>query len=88
MATALRPCADWIVATTKRVERLTTSGLHLPAVSMAEDEGVVEAVGPNVTRCSVGDRIVFTHCRSKQDAHGDHRYLIQDQHVIATYDEE
>lgn len=80
--TKLVPKGDWMVVTTRRVERSSVGGIVLPSVTMAEDEGVVEAVGPDVKRAKVGERICFIKCRSKQDGHGDHRYMVQDADVI------
>lgn len=83
MAQDIKPCADWVLAVSKSEERVSAGGLVLPATTMADDEGDVIAVGPDVKRCKVGDRIVFGRCRSKRDIQGVHRYLIQDADVLA-----
>lgn len=83
MAKTIEPCADWIVAVTRAEERTSAGGLVLPATTMADDEGTVVAVGPDVKRCKVGDTIVFGRCRSKKGTQGEHRYIVQDCDVLA-----
>lgn len=75
---------DWMVVVTKRIERKTDGGLIMPEATFAEDEGVVESVGPDVKRAKVGDRIVFIQCRSKHGHNYEHRYIVRDEHVVAT----
>lgn len=78
----IEPVADWLQIKTKCFERISSGGLVLPATSMPEDEGVVLAVGPDVKRCKVGDRVVFTRCRSSQKG-GEHCYLAMDSDIVA-----
>lgn len=82
MAKTIEPCADWIVAVTRAEERTSAGGLVLPATTMADDEGTVVAVGPDVKRCKVGDVVIFGRCRSKRSYDGGHRYLIQDCDIL------
>jgi len=82
MKITLEPRADWIVVKHHSTERVSASGLVLPTTSMPEDEGIVVAVGPDVKRCKVGERIVFSQCRSSQKG-GEHQYMVRDEHVLA-----
>lgn len=84
----IEPFEGWVVAVTRAEERVSAGGIIQPATTMAEDEGVVTAIGPGVTRCKVGDTVIFNRCHLKKGAHGDYQYLVEEKNLLGRYRDE
>lgn len=79
----IEPSEGWVVCVAaKSHERTTAGGLFIPAASFADDQGVVESIGPGVTRCKPGDHVIYARVRTKLGEQGEHRYFVEEKDIL------
>lgn len=85
---ALHPLGDYVVAQAEEAETKTASGLYLPEKAAEKPStSIVSAVGGDVTKVKVGDKIVY------RESYGDVTtvkigkesfILIKEENILAT----
>jgi chaperonin GroES len=88
MSGALHPLGDYVVAQAEEAATKTASGLYLPEKSAEKPStSIVTAVGADVTRVKVGDKIVYresygdvTTVKIEKDSF----ILIKEENILAT----
>lgn len=86
MAVPITPLADYVVAQGEAVQTKTASGLYLPE-GAAEKPKVakVQAVGKNVSRVSVGDKIIYKDFGTTDVKVDSTEYiLVKEEDILAT----
>ena len=86
MSTPITPLADRVVAVREAAETKTASGLYLPDNAKEKPTfAVVKAVGPEVTKLKVGDKIIFKEYSTTELRINNTEYLIvKEEDVLAT----
>lgn len=85
-ATGITPLADYVLAQQEEAETKTASGLYLPGGSQEKPKiAKVLAVGKEVQRVKVGDRIIYeSYAETKVSVDRTEYMLVKDDKIIAT----
>ena len=86
MNTPLQPLADYLVTVAEDAQTKTSSGLYLPD-NAAEKPKIakVVAVGDDVKRVKVGDRVVYkSYSTTEVKVDKDEYILVKEEDVLAT----
>ena len=78
------PCFDFVHIRKPRVESKTAGGIILPGEkTVADFQGTVLAIGPDVKHIKVGDVIIYKQYTSNKVPEVSGEYLVQEKDVLA-----
>ncbi len=86
MSTNIQPIADYVLAQQEEAETKTASGIFLPSQSQEKPKiAKVLAVGGDVKKVKVNDRIIYkTYSTNEIRVGNDDYILVKEEDVIAT----
>jgi len=86
MTVPIQPLADYVVAKNEEAVNKTASGLYLPEAAAEKPKTAnVLAVGKDVSRVKVGDKIIYKSYSTTEVKVGAEEYmLVKEEDIIAT----
>lgn len=86
MSVPIQPLADYVVAKGEEASSKTASGLYLPEAATEKPKTAkVLAVGKDVSRVKVGDKIIYKSYSTTDVKVGAEEYiLVKEEDIIAT----
>jgi chaperonin GroES len=85
MSSPLQPLADYVVTQAEEAKSKTTSGLYLPDnVAEKPKTSMVVAIGTDVKRVKVGDRVVYkTYSTTEVKVDKEEYVLVKEEDILA-----
>lgn len=86
MSTPIKPLADRLLAVREEAQSKTASGIYLPETSKEKSViAKVIAIGPDVKRVAVGERIVYKeYATTELKVDGTDYLIVKEEDVLAT----